>query len=404
MSFWIIACLMMLVVVSLAVWPLVRAGRGERGRTRRAETVRALYRDRLTELDDEVARGHLAPDARDEVAEELGAALLNDYPDDRLRAGAAEVRDAASPRVALVVALLLPVLGLGLYLSVGEPGADRVIGAEALLGLNPETERDQIAMWQSRLSMRVQAKPADAQSWYLLGHAHLQLAGYQRAAEAFAMAHALHGVDPGIDVYWLQARYLASDGAIDATTRGIAERLLQSTPNQPMVLEMLAIDSFRSGEYRRSVEFFNRALAGNLNPAQRATLAQGLARARAQLGDMRPSLDVAVSADGLTPPGATLYVIARPPGGGMPYAVVRRPAAQLPASVRLDDAVSMNPAQELSKATQVEVVVRLSRSGSPMAQPGDWEWRSATVDLPGLEGPLKLEALLRAPEPAVTSG
>jgi cytochrome c-type biogenesis protein CcmH len=88
----------------------------------------------------------------------------------------------------------------------------------------------------------------------------------------------------------------------------------------------------------------------------------------------------------------------------MPYAVVRRPAAQLPASVRLDDAVSMNPAQELSKATQVEVVVRLSRSGSPMAQPGDWEWRSATVDLPGLEGPLKLEALLRAPEPAVTSG
>ena len=73
-------------------------------------------------------------------------------------------------------------------------------------------------------------------------------------------------------------------------------------------------------------------------------------------------------------------------------------------TLRLDDAVSMNPAQELSKATQVEVVVRLSRSGSPMAQPGDWEWRSATVDLPGLEGPLKLEALLRPPEPAGTSG
>jgi len=84
--------------------------------------------------------------------------------------------------------------------------------------------------------------------------------------------------------------------------------------------------------------------------------------------------------------------------------VVRRPAAQLPASVRLDDAVSMNPAQALSTASQVEVVVRLSRSGSPMAQPGDWEWRSATVDIPSLEAPLKLEARLSAPESAATSG
>ena len=49
---------------------------------------------------------------------------------------------------------------------------------------------------------------------------------------------------------------------------------------------------------------------------------------------------------------------------------------------------------------QVEVVVRLSRTGSAMAQPGDWEWRSAIVDIESLDAPLKLEALLRAPNPA----
>ncbi|MCZ6709214.1 MAG: c-type cytochrome biogenesis protein CcmI, partial [Gammaproteobacteria bacterium] len=227
MSFWIIACLMMLVAVSLTVWPLVREDRGEGARTRRAATVRALYRDRLTELDDEVAGGQLAPDARNEVAEELAAALLTDYSADPINTGAIEVRGGALPRVAVVLALLLPVFGFGLYLSVGEPTADRVIGAEALLALNPDTQRDQIAMWQAKLSQRVQTKPADAQSWYLLGHADLQLDEYQRAAEAFAMAHALHGKDPSIDVYWLQARYLASGGAIDVATRGIAERLLQ---------------------------------------------------------------------------------------------------------------------------------------------------------------------------------
>jgi cytochrome c-type biogenesis protein CcmH len=259
-------------------------------------------------------------------------------------------------------------------------------------------------VWEGRLADRVSARPGDSQSWYLLGHARLQLAEYQRAAEAFAMAHALHGVDPSIDAYWLQARYLAADGVIDEGTRGIAGRLLQSTPNHPMVLEMFSIDAFRRGDFREAVEYLNRALAGNLNPTQRATLSAGLKQARAQLGDLLPSLDVAVSAAADAPPGATLFVIARPPGGGMPYAVVRRPAAQLPASIRLDDAVSMNPAQALSLASQVEVVVRLSRSGSAMAQPGDWEWRSATVDIPSLEAPLQLEALLLAPAPGAAPG
>ena len=79
MIFWIVACLMIVGAVVLVVWPLARADRGVRGRARRTATVRALYRDRMAELDEEVAGGQLAPEARDEMAEELGAALLNDY-------------------------------------------------------------------------------------------------------------------------------------------------------------------------------------------------------------------------------------------------------------------------------------------------------------------------------------
>jgi len=45
----------------------------------------------------------------------------------------------------------------------------------------------------------------------------------------------------------------------------------------------------------------------------------------------------------------------------------------------LDDAVSMNPANPLSAATEVEVVVRLSLSGAARAAPGDWQWASAPL-------------------------
>ncbi|NIM33861.1 MAG: hypothetical protein GTN60_21320, partial [Pseudomonas stutzeri] len=125
-------------------------------------------------------------------------------------------------------------------------------------------------------------RPHDAGSWYLLGLANLQLGGYQRATEAFAMSHALTGENPVLDAYWLQARYLSTGGVIDAQTRAIGDRLLQTQPNQPLVLEIYAIDAYRRGDYRGAVALFSQALSGSLNADQRVTLAAGLQEARAR--------------------------------------------------------------------------------------------------------------------------
>lgn len=84
----------------------------------------------------------------------------------------------------------------------------------------------------------------------------------------------------------------------------------------------------------------------------------------------------------------------------MPYAVVRRPSTSLPLDLRLDDAVAMNADRPLSQAGEVELVVRLSRSGAPAAQAGDWEWRSQLLDLSRLTAPRRVEAVLREPDPS----
>ena len=73
---------------------------------------------------------------------------------------------------------------------------------------------------------------------------------------------------------------------------------------------------------------------------------------------------------------ATIFVVARPIGGGMPYAAVRRPAALMPFSVRIDDLVSMSDTRKLSSAEDFEIMVRLSVSGVAQAEKGDWVWRS----------------------------
>lgn len=404
MTFWLLAGAMILVGAAFAVRPLWwPRGVTDGSKVQPPQAImQAVYRDRVAELDAETRVGQIDPDTRLAVEEELGAALLDDYhaAQGKVVPVDAGQRPGPAPLLAGLLALTLAGAALLVYLSAGEPTAPQVAGASAVLQLDPDAERDTLVGWRDRLEHRTAARPEDAQSWYLLGVTRLQLGEFATSADAFERAAGQVGNDPNIDLYWLQARYLAAEGRMDAQTRSIAERLLAARPGHPLVLEMLAIDAYRSGDFRAAVEHLNRALNNTLAPPQLRALLAGLEQARSRLGDLTPSIDVAVSAPASAPREGTVFVIARPPGGGMPFAVVRRPAGLLPLSVRLDDTVSMSQELTLSGAGQIEVVVRLSRDGTPTAAPGDWEWRSSTLSVADLSSPLKLDADLAPPGPS----
>jgi cytochrome c-type biogenesis protein CcmH len=363
----------------------------------REKTAAVLYQERLDELRGEMEAGQIQEGERRLIEEELGAALLSDYPQPEVVPAPGKDGDTASALPTMVVsAALLVASALLVYSLVGDPAAMDIAGAEAVMQLDPAGDREALESWRERLAARTDDRPEDIKAWYLLGTADLKLGRFATAAEAFSMAHAAQGDDPSIDVLWLQARYLAG-GQLDATSRGIAERILAANPSQPTVLEILAIEAYREGSFHESVGLLNRALSGALESSHRAALTAGFQEARARLGDLTPSVDVLVESGAPVPNGMTLFVIARPIGGGMPYAVVRRPAVGMPLTIRLDDAVSMNPAAPLSSAAEVEIVVRLSRSGTAMAHPGDWAWQSPAIRLADLGEPFMVRAALAPP-------
>jgi cytochrome c-type biogenesis protein CcmH len=393
--FWLAAGALVILALAFIVWPLAAAQAPPRTAADRRRMMRALYRDRVAEIEAETAAEQLDPETRGQVVDELGANLLAEYQAAAPAPDETTAPTSSGPRVAFwLLLLLLPVAGIGVYLSAGEPAAMELAGASEVLTLDPRSERAEIETWRARLLRRVERRPEDGRSWYLLGVSRLQLGEFAAAADAFTQAHQHVGRDPTIDLYWLQARYLAAGGELDEQSRMLAQRILQARPNHPLVLEMFAIDAYRRGEYRTAVEQLNRALDNPLPASQRAALLGGLDQARSRMGILTPSIDVDVTAPAGAPRNSTLFVIARPPGGGMPYAVVRRPAAVLPLSVRLDDTVSMS-GQKLSDAEAIEVVVRLSRSGNPTAAPGDWEWRSEVLQVAELNTPVALEASLQ---------
>ena len=73
-------------------------------------------------------------------------------------------------------------------------------------------------------------------------------------------------------------------------------------------------------------------------------------------------------------PGDTLYIFARASSGPpMPIAAVRSQAAGWPVRFSLDDQASMGQGRPLSAFEYVDIVARVSHTGSPTAQPGDLE-------------------------------
>ena len=86
-------------------------------------------------------------------------------------------------------------------------------------------------------------------------------------------------------------------------------------------------------------------------------------------------ISVSLSAEAISalPADATVFIIARALGQpSPPIAVARRQLADLPALVGLSDRDAMIPNRKLSSFAEFEIVARVTVSGQPIAQSGDW--------------------------------
>ena len=372
--------------------PAFMRGSREQNAARRADILRDAYREQLKELSTADTQD---PAVQKELETEMGRLLLSEVG----VAQEASMTEQTLSRVWLVgIAGVVLAVSWALFVFVADLGVEDVAGAEAVMTMDHRTDADALADWRQRLEARVADNPDDDKSLYLLAHTLLKVGDFRKAVDAFARAAQSSPNDLTIKVYLLQAQYLAGNGALTQAGRKLANDILEQEPNIPIVLQMLASDEYRRGAAPAAVRLLHKAINSSRNPAQQAGFAQAISEIRKQI-DL-PGISVRVEPVSAVPQEATLFVIARPVGGGMPYAVVRRPAAVLPATVRLDSLVSMAEGRSLPATEPFEVVVRLSMSGQPVRQPGDWQWEQ---EIAGVMRVDELVASLAPPgkEPAV---
>jgi cytochrome c-type biogenesis protein CcmH len=379
-DFWLAAGLLLLVALSFLLIPVVRGRRAQSEEDRTALNV-ALYQERLAELQAQQAEGVLSAEQMDSGRAEAARELLADTEG----VSADPVGRLGKP-LPLLAAVLVPVLGLGLYLHYG--ASDKV-------ELTREFAKPpaSLAQMTDRLERAVKAQPDSAESIYFLARTYMAQDRPADAAKMFEAAVALAGRQPELLGQWAQSLYFAGNKAWTPQIQGLADEALKADPKEPTSLGLKGINAFESQHFQEAVDYWRRLLAVlPPNDPSRSALEGGIAKASDRLVQSGATLNDAplVAAAGAhlkvrvtlsdalraqVQPGDTVFVFARAVSGPpAPLAVKRFTVADLPVEVELTDADAMMPQLKLSNFPEVQLVARVSRAGQPTS--GEWIGRS----------------------------
>ena len=211
--FWIIAGSLVLVALLLLLTPLVRgAGRA----SDQGESVVALFRRQLSNLETEIAQGRLDPeeaaDTRAEITRRMLAAA--DQESDDLRRGGG--RSSEIPwriGAAVGIAGLLPAAALAVYAAVGTPAAiDPARGATA--AEEGPHDRAKLAAAAEQLKERLQREPGHVEGWVLLGRTFASLERFADARQAYDQAIALAPNEPRLHAELGELIVLTTGGVV----------------------------------------------------------------------------------------------------------------------------------------------------------------------------------------------
>jgi len=292
-------------------------------------------------------------------------------------------------RLSLLSALsvvLLVGLSTGIYSYIGSPGVDP--GESGMPDVNAMV---------SSLAGRLEENPDDLAGWKMLGRSYLQMKNFPGAVSAYEKAVELENSENGQTLADLGEAILLGDGrTLNGRAGQLFENALRLNPNNPKALFYSGLAAAERGENELAATRWEALLATSPPPNIEGILRQRIAALRGTDPQAPPAPQAAgptvvasvalgeqAIAAGL--PDATVFIIARDPNQpSPPIAAVRRQLSELPAEIALSDADAMIPGRVPSAFQKLEIIARVSLSGQPIAQSGDW-YGEQVIDTPSTE-------------------
>jgi cytochrome c-type biogenesis protein CcmH len=296
---WVIFAGLTALVLFALLRPLASGSAGDESRAAFDATV---YRDQLGEVENDRERGLIgeadAEAARIEIARRLLATDAEEGGNVR------QQPRAPAKAVAIGLALILPLLALGLYLVYGSP---RLPDQPLVARLQDPASDKNLEALVAHVEARLRAHPDEGEGWDVIAPVYMSWRNYADAAEAFRQATLLLGESPKRLSGYGQALVLANDGVVSEDARVALERASALDPDliQPKLLLIIAKE--QDGQLTAAVEAWRALIAGAPADAPWRKLAEErLAQDEARLagsGPDKPVPDQPAATAGTPPQG-----------------------------------------------------------------------------------------------------
>ena len=396
------AALMLAAALGFVLPPLLRKQPDSAVHVQREALNLDVLRDQLRELEADHAQGLIDRAGFDSARKELERRAAEETKPEQ-HANATSVR---KPWMAIVAVAVVPVLAIGLYVLLGNPQGLNPANVTAENQQQPTPE--QINAMVDKLAQHLKETPDDLRGWQLLTRAYIGLGRYQEAAGGYSHLVKLMPENADLLADYADAASMANNHSMQGEPEKLINRALEIDPKNVKALALSGGAAFERKDYPAAVTQWRKIMKLVPPTSDLArSVAASINEAFAQAGNMpMPAADdapaggavnaaAAASQQGAQVSGVvdidpalrtqikdtdTVFVFARATEGPrMPLAVLRKQAKDLPISFTLDDSMSMMSAMKLSGFKQVVVGARVSKSGNPMAEAGDLEGLSATV-------------------------
>ncbi len=404
--------LMLLLAIGLLVFPLLKVR--QLSTLAYKESNLNINDEKVKELDLDLEEGRIDQLFYKVAREELDRELLIDIPAESRETAALHYTGVAKrhPALALMIAIFVPGLVLLLYLDLGMHSAsDEAFIASQKQEVPPPSIEDLTA----QLEARIEKNGGNVQDWTMLARAHKYLGKHELAEKAFVVALQHDENNPQLMLELAEMIALNNDRQFNAQSRELVLKAYALEPDNANVLWFAGVAEYQFGHYREAIDRLTallpmargeedvvKSVIGMISKSRQKLIAAGEempeletmlgvttmagadatqasepAERPADLAPVATSLNVMVDVSDEVRKkfnaNDVIFVYAKAKQGPrMPLAAQRMTLAELPATVLLDDSMAMVAGMNLSAFEQLVVSARVTKSGSAIAQSGDY--------------------------------
>ncbi len=421
-TFWILASGLTLLAIAFIILPLLR--RKEYVTLSSDELNLSVFKQQLEELDNDLNNGILDQPRYDAARRDLEKELLEDVSGDKAQPAAST---SGSGRWIMSVALVVPLMSIGMYQALGNPEIIPRLAAAPDSGIGGPSQQSphtgQPSMQNlppmeelvKKLAAKLEQQPENLDGWLMLGRSYMSLSQPQKAIEAYQKAMQLNSENSTLLLAYAEAIAQTQGKNFTGQPAVLIEKAYKLAPRDPNGLWMMGIVSYQREQFQDALNYWEK-LESQLTPQSQdiASVQSAISDAKAKLGtedklpsivSPKPAAEPAAPAEAgnsaievivkLSPemqakanPQDLVFIYAKALSGPpMPLAAARKQVRDLPLTLILDDSMAMMPQMTLSGFSEVIVGARVSKSGGPSAQPGDLEGEIKPVT-PGQPGPV----------------